>query len=326
DEYNPLDVDAVVIDEASMLDLSLMNSLLKAIAPGTQLLLIGDADQLPSVGAGAILRDLIHSATLPIVRLTQIYRQSDNSDIALRAAEINEGRYPRLQNLGQELPSSNCLWLPAESAEQGYAQLRYLFERRLPELGFDPVQDVQTLAPKQKGKIGVIELNRFLQESLNPTREMHEELQLYNGDCLRVGDRVLQCRNNYDADVFNGDLGTVKDVIHGKDSNTLVVEFSHDRLVGYGTEELSQIRLAYALTIHKSQGSEYPCVVLPMFGEYHYMLSRCLFYTGLTRAKCLVVVVGNGQSIRTAIRRVDDQRRFTRLTHRLIEESARQAA
>jgi len=314
DVDNPLPAQALVVDEASMLDLFLANSLLKAIALDAQLLLVGDTDQLPSVGPGAVLQDLIASEQIPVVRLTQVFRQAQASHIVRNAHRINQGLFPQLEPVSPA-PQSDCLWLGAPEPEDGVQGIQDLITDLLPSLGVDPASDVQVLCPMTRGAVGTRHLNTVLQQLINPPSPIKAEL-VRSGMTLRVGDRVIQKVNDYDREVFNGDLGTIAAI--DVEEQDVTVRFA-ERLVSYDYADLNEITLAWAVTIHKSQGSEYPVVVLPIYMQHYLMLSRNLIYTGLTRAKQLAIVVGTQKAIALAVRQVKDQQRYTLLDQRLQE-------
>jgi exodeoxyribonuclease V alpha subunit len=312
DQDNPIPGNAVVIDESSMMDLFLGHSLIKAIALDTQLLLVGDIDQLPSVGPGNILGDLIVSGSIPVVKLTEVFRQAAASQIVSNAHRINQGLYPQLERVSNQ-PKSDCLWLSAEEPEHGVQGIRNLIESLIPSLGFNPATDVQVLCPMTRGDIGTRNLNLVLQALVNPPDASKTEL-VRGGSILRVGDRVIQKVNDYNREVFNGDLGVVESI----DLEELDVTVRYEnRSVTYDLADLNEIGLAWAVTIHKSQGSEYPVVIMPIFMQHFMMLSRNLIYTGLTRARKLAIVVGSQKAISLAVRQVRDRERYTLLDRRL---------
>lgn len=312
DSDNPIPAQAVVIDEASMLDLFLANSLVKAIALDAQLLLVGDVDQLPSVGPGNVLADLIQSGQVPVVRLTEVFRQAQTSQIVTNAHRINQGHYPKLEPVSNQ-PQSDCLWLAAPQPQDGVQAIRDLIEELIPSLGFDPIQDVQVLCPMIRGEMGTRNLNQVLQQILNPPQIGKPEL-VRGGTTLRVGDRVIQQVNDYNREVFNGDVGTVSAM--DLTEQEVTVQFA-DRSVIYDAADLNEIALAWAVTIHKAQGSEYPVVILPIYMQHYLLLSRNLIYTGLTRAKRLAILMGPQKAIGLAVRQVKDQQRQTLLAERL---------
>ena len=309
---NPLEAKAIVVDESSMLDLFLANSLLKAIPTDAQLLLLGDIDQLPSVEPGNVLRDLIASEQVPVVRLSQVFRQAQASAIVSNAYCINSGHYPSLESVSLS-PRSDCLWLNAPEPEHGVQSIRELLTDVVPQLGFDAVRDVQVLCPMTRGEVGTRNLNAVLQELLNPPSQGKAEL-FRGGMKLRVGDRVIQQVNDYNREVFNGDLGAIAAI--DIEEQEVTVQFE-GRSVTYDYADINALALAWSVTIHKSQGSEYPVVILPIFMQHYLMLSRNLIYTGLTRAKKLAIVVGTTKAIGLAVKQVKDQERYTYLQERL---------
>ncbi|MBI4783071.1 MAG: ATP-dependent RecD-like DNA helicase [Oscillatoriophycideae cyanobacterium NC_groundwater_1537_Pr4_S-0.65um_50_18] len=312
DQDNPIPADALVVDESSMLDLFLANSLFKAISPDAHLLLVGDTDQLPSVGPGAVLHDLIACGLIPVIRLTQVFRQAQESAIITNAHRINQGSFPQLEPVSNR-PKTDFLWFNAAEPEQGVAAIRDIVTHLIPKLGFDAAKQVQILCPMTRGEVGTRHLNQVLQQLLNPPDPSKAEIAR-GGMTLRVGDRILQQKNDYNREVFNGDLG----VITGIDVEEQEVEAEFgDRSVTYDYADLNEITLAFATTIHKSQGSEYPVVILPVFMQHYMMLSRNLIYTGVTRARQLVVLVGSQKAIDLAVNQVKDQKRYTLLAHRL---------
>jgi exodeoxyribonuclease V alpha subunit len=314
DQDHPIPAEAVVVDEASMLDLFLANSLVKAIDPEAQLLLVGDTDQLPSVGPGAVLQDMIASGQIPVVRLTQVFRQAQASQIVRNAHRINQGQLPQLESVSGT-PSSDCLWLGATEPDQGVRAICELITDLIPTLGFDPVREVQVLCPMTRGTAGTRNLNTVLQQLLNPAGAAKTELTR-GGMALRVGDRVMQKVNDYNREVFNGDLGTIAAI--DLEEQEVTVQFA-ERSVSYDYADLNELSLAWAVTIHKSQGSEYPVVILPIYMQHYLMLSRNLIYTGLTRAKRLAILVGPQKAIALAVRQVKDQQRYTLLDQRMMQ-------
>lgn len=306
---NPLSTDLLVVDECSMVDIVLMNQLLRAVPDSASVLLVGDVDQLPSVGPGSVLSDLISSTTVPVARLTEIFRQAASSQIITGSHAINRGLAPAVSKKGEQ---TDFFYLTAEEPEALFTKLMQIVTRRLPEkFGFDPVNDIQVLAPMNRGGLGARSLNVALQEALNP--HAHPRVTRY-GWTYAPGDKVIQTVNNYDKDVFNGDIGRVKaiDIEEGE----LLIEFD-GRDVCYALNELDEIALAYAITIHKSQGSEYPCVVIPMAMQHYTLLERNLLYTGVTRGKQMVVLVGQAKAVGMAARTRKSNRRLTNLQTRL---------
>ncbi|GIJ54111.1 SF1B family DNA helicase RecD2 [Virgisporangium aurantiacum] len=312
DRDNPLDVDLLVVDEASMLDLILANKLVKAVPPGAHLLLVGDVDQLPSVGAGEVLRDLLAADTVPRVRLTQIFRQAADSGVVTNAHRINAGKPPILPGM------RDFFLFPCEDTDEAAALTVDVACTRIPaKFGLDPRRDIQILTPMHRGPAGAGALNTLLQQRLTPAREGQPERRV-GGRVFRIGDKVTQIRNNYDkgqAGVFNGTLGVVTAL--DTDEQTLTVRTDEDESIDYDFDELDELAHAYAMTIHRSQGSEYPAVVIPLTTSAWMMLQRNLLYTAVTRAKQLVVLVGSRRALAAAIRTVSAGRRHTALTHRL---------
>ncbi|MFF2187529.1 ATP-dependent RecD-like DNA helicase [Streptomyces sp. NPDC058155] len=313
DRDRPLDADLVVVDEASMLDLLLANKLVKAVAPGAHLLLVGDVDQLPSVGAGEVLRDLLaDGGPVPQVRLTRIFRQAQQSGVVTNAHRINSGVQPITQGL-----SDFFLFVEDETEEAGKLTVDVAARRIPATFGLDPRRDIQVLAPMHRGPAGAGTLNGLLQQAITPARPELPEKRL-GGRVFRVGDKVTQIRNNYDKGqngVFNGTVGVVTSL--NLDDQCLTVRTDEDEEVPYDFDELDELAHAYAVTIHRSQGSEYPAVVIPVTTGAWMMLQRNLLYTAVTRAKKLVVLVGSRKAIGQAVRTVSAGRRCTALDHRL---------
>lgn len=311
DRERPLEAQAVIVDEASMIDQSLACSLLLALPERARLVVVGDADQLPSVAAGAVLRDVIASGVVPVIALTRVFRQAERSSIVTSAHAILHGQVPR----GADSADGGADFFVIERGDeaQAAATIENLVARRIPErFGFDPRADVQVLSPMHRGAAGTAALNQRLQAVLNP-----EGLSIKRGsDTFRVGDRVMQLRNDYDKEIYNGDQGRVARV--SSDGSTLDVEFD-GRAVRFSSSELEDLQLSYASTIHKSQGSEYPAVVIPLLMSHFIMLSRNLVYTGVTRARKLCVVVGDPKALRLALSEVKRELRNTRLEARLRE-------
>ena len=308
-EEVPLDVDFLVVDEASMLDLLLTYNLLKALRPGTQLLFVGDVDQLPAVGAGDVLRNLIDSTMMPVTRLSMIFRQAANSQIITNAHLINQGKFPVLSKA-----SGDFFLFPADEAEAAADWIVQVVSERIPQkFGFDPIHEVQVLAPLYRGPAGVTFLNERLQEKLNPPAPSKPERKLY-GTLFRLGDKVMQTQNNYDKDVYNGDIGFVRsmDVIE----QNLTVDFD-GRAVTYDWSDVDQLTLAYVVSVHKAQGSEFPVIVMPVVTQHYMMLQRNLLYTAITRARKLCVLTGSRRAISIAIHNNKVTQRFTALEWRL---------
>lgn len=303
---NPLEGDALIVDECSMIDLLLMNNLMKAIPAGMRLVLVGDIDQLPSVGAGNVLRDIIDSKRIPVIRLTRIFRQAQESRIVMSAHAINKGVFPDTSN-GKH---TDFFFIQQEDPEQAVETIVKLVKERLPNAYKRPTSDIQVLTPMQRGVVGAANLNMALQTVLNPGQVSLNR----SGYSFRQGDRVMQLRNNYDKEVFNGDLGYIERV--DMEDRTLFVCFD-GRTVEYDVSELDELTLAYATTIHKSQGSEYPIVVMPVLMTHYVMLQRNLIYTGITRAKKICVLVGTKKALSFAIRNLSVLKRNTKLKERL---------
>jgi exodeoxyribonuclease V alpha subunit len=304
-----LDFDMVVVDEASMLDLPLAYRLLKAIPRGCHLLLVGDVDQLPSVGAGNFLRDVIDSGTVPVTRLTEIFRQAASSRIIANAHRINQGMLPVLDNDAE----GDFFFVNVENGEDAAGQVESLVTQRITKrYGLKP-HEIQVLSPMYRGDAGVTGLNKRLQDALNPAGHKRKERQLA-GTRFREGDRVMQIKNEYDKEVFNGDIGRLVEI--DEEEATLMVEID-GRGVVYEFNEAEQLVLAYASTIHKSQGSEYPCVIMVMLNEHSVMLARNLLYTGITRAQKLCILISNRRAVQAAVNNNRVARRFSALAQRL---------
>lgn len=307
-EENPLAADIVIVDEASMLDVVLANNLLKAIAPTTQLILVGDVDQLPSVGPGTVLRDLIESGAVPVTRLTTIFRQAASSLIIQNAHRINKGEYPILIKPGER--QADCYFIEAAEPEEILEIIVKTVSQSLPKrLSYDPMKDIQVLTPMNRGTVGATNLNTILQLALNPKDAGKQELNR-GGRILRVGDKVIQKVNNYDLEVFNGDMGRVEFV--DLEDQHVAVRFGNS-LVTYDYADVLELGHAYAVSTHKSQGSEYPVVVIPVHTSHYRMLSRNLLYTALTRAKKVVVLIGTKKAIAAALHNVEAVKRYTTL-------------
>ncbi len=309
-EENPLDVDCLIVDESSMLDLLLTNHLLKAVDPAAHMLFVGDIDQLPSVGAGDVLRDVIASDRAAVVRLTTIFRQAADSGIVVNAHRINRGEFPILNEF------DDFYFFSKEDPEEAADLLVDVVQHRIPEkFGFDPVDDVQVLAPMYRGACGVRNLNTRLQEALNPASPKKPERRL-GGRLFRVGDKVMQTTNSYLRETFNGDIGRIKAI--DPVEQTLAVSID-GRPVVYDWGEADELVHAFAVSVHKSQGSEYPAVVMPMLTQHFLLLQRNLFYTGITRAKRLVVLVGTRRAIAIAVHNAKVRERHSGLSVRLRE-------
>ena len=305
-EDNPLEGDVLIVDECSMIDIMLMYNLLKAVPDAMTLILVGDVDQLPSVGAGNVLRDLIESGTFPVVRLTKIFRQAQSSRIITNAHRINQGFMPDLSN-GRD---TDFFFIGKEDPEVAAAEIVNLVKNRLPNHYDVPPEAIQVLTPMQRGVVGATNLNQVLQEAVNPG----ESGLRRGGFRFKPRDKVMQIRNNYDKEVFNGDIGVITSV--DEEERELHVSFD-GRDILYDVTELDELTLAYATTIHKSQGSEYPIVVMPVLMTHYVMLQRNLVYTGVTRAKKILVIVGTKKALNMAVRTVKVTERNTMLKQRL---------
>ena len=305
---NPLECDVLIVDETSMIDIVLMQALMGAIDPQeTQIIFVGDVDQLPSVGPGAVLKDMIDSGKVPTSYLRELHRQTESSMINLNAQRINRGE--PLELSGED---DTDFFLILESDKEKIPGLIETVCRKLnTKFGFD-LNDIQVLAPQKVGDIGTRNLNRKLQGLFNPGAG-----QLIGQSGLRIGDRVIQTRNNYDLSVFNGDVGRVVDCDSYGSPTEINIVFDDDRMIAYGPEQTVDLQLAYALTIHKSQGSEFPAVVIPVHTTNYIMLKRNLLYTGITRGKDMVVLIGTMKAINLAIRTVDTSTRYTMLADRI---------
>jgi exodeoxyribonuclease V alpha subunit len=308
-EDNPLVIDCLVIDESSMMDVVLTNQLLKAIPSKAGLLIVGDVDQLPSVGPGAVLADIIDSGRIATVRLTEIFRQASTSKIITNAHRINQGQLPVIEK-SESLSDFYCLY--AETPEEIFAKLLHVVLERIPQrFHFDPVRDIQVLTPMNRGGLGARALNVELQARLNG----HSEPKITRfGNTYAPGDKVIQRINNYDREIFNGDIGVIQSI--DLEDSLVKIQFD-ERTVDYEFSDMDEINLAYAASIHKSQGSEYPVVVIPMAMQHYMLLERNLIYTGVTRGKQLVVVIAQPKALGMAVRNQRSQRRMTNLSARL---------
>lgn len=329
---NPLEADVIIIDEMSMVDLSLMHALMMAVLPGTHLILVGDENQLPSVGAGNVLKDIIHSGCVPVVSLSKIFRQEEGSAIVENAHKINRGE-PILMNN----KSKDFFYLPRTNVKDVQAEVGALLTRKLPKYIECNSKEIQVLTPMRNGELGVTNLNAELQKVLNPPSDRKKEKELNNGDVFREGDKVMQIRNNYKLEwciysekgrfrieegvgVFNGDMGVITEI--DEYNEEIVVLFDDDKEVRYPYNLLDELELSYAITIHKSQGSEYPAVVMPLFSGPRVLMNRNLLYTAVTRAKQCVVIVGNGELVGKMIQNNDEQKRYSSLDVRMKELEA----
>jgi exodeoxyribonuclease V alpha subunit len=313
DEADPLDCDVLFIDEASMIDTLLMHYLIKAVPPAATLIIVGDVNQLPSVGAGNVLHDLIESKIIPVVRLNEIFRQAKASQIVINAHRINNGELPLIKADELVAPESDFYFINQEDPEKVLQIILELVSQRIPRrFGYDSTDDIQVLAPMHKGIVGTGKLNIALQELLNPGN-----ISISRGDRnFRIRDKVMQIRNNYEKEVYNGDIGRIV----GIDPETQTVSIGFDkRQVDYEYSHLDEIVLAYAVSVHKSQGSEYPVVVLPVLTQHYLLLQRNLIYTAVTRGRKLVVLVGTWKALAIGVRNDKMRRRYTHLRQRLAE-------
>ena len=326
-EENPLEADVVIIDEMSMVDLPLLHALLKAVSVGTRLILVGDKNQLPSVGPGSVLKDMIESGCFSMMELTKIFRQASESDIVMNAHRINEGKPLIMDN-----KSNDFFFLKRMDANTVIAVTLALVQKKLPKYVEADAFDIQVMVPMRKGALGVERLNVILQQYLNPPAKNKEEKE-YGDRIFRVGDKVMQIKNNYQLEweistkyglvidkglgVFNGDMGVITE-IHNK-SETLTVEYDEKKKVEYTFKMLDELEHAYAITIHKAQGSEYPAVIMPILTGPRQLLHRNLLYTAVTRAKKCVTLVGDDMTIQRMIQNVNEQKRYTSLAERIRE-------
>ncbi len=309
-EESPLEADLIVIDETSMVDTLLMNHLVRAVPPATRLLFVGDVDQLPSVGPGNILKDIIDSGRIPTVKLNEIFRQSQDSLVVVNAHRINNGEFPVLPSESGD--SGDFFFVQLEDPDEVCRMVVNMCGQRIPEkFGLHPFNDIQVLTPMHRGVVGVSNLNAELQKNLNASSD---EL-VRGGRSIRCGDKVMQTKNNYDKDVYNGDIGRITAI--NREDQEVTVDYD-GRPVVYDFSDLDEITLAYAVSVHKSQGSEYPAVVLPLLTQHYLMLQRNLLYTAITRGKRLVVIIGTKKALGIAIRNNKQQMRYTRLKERLM--------
>jgi exodeoxyribonuclease V alpha subunit len=311
-EENPLEADLIVIDETSMVDVVLMYHLLRAVPKEATLILVGDVDQLPSVGAGNVLRDIIDSGQVPCVRLNEIFRQSRESLIIVNAHRINSGALPATQ--AEQGGQQDFYFIQQEEPEKVLDTILNLCSEKVPgKFGFDPLNDIQVLTPMHRGVVGASNLNAELQKHLN---RYGDEL-IRGARIFRTGDKVMQIRNNYDKDIFNGDIGRIASI--SQEEHEVSVNFD-GRVVGYDFTDLDELMLAYAVSVHKSQGSEYPVVIMPVLTQHYLLLQRNLLYTAVTRGKKLVILIGTKKALAIAIRNNKPQQRYTRLKERLNPE------
>lgn len=307
---SPLEADLIVIDETSMVDTILMYGFLKAVPRDATLILVGDVDQLPSVGAGNVLKDIIDSGAIPTVRLNEIFRQAKESMIIVNAHRINRGEMPLFTHQGNH--PQDFYFFQIEEPEKALEKIIELCKDKIPQkFGFNPIDDIQVLTPMHRGVVGSANLNIELQKCLNPSQDEF----VRGGKVLKLGDKVMQIRNNYDKEVFNGDIGKIIKI--DREQQEVVVNYD-GRAVPYEYSELDEIVHAYAVSVHKSQGSEYPVVVIPILTQHYMLLQRNLIYTGITRGKKMVVLVGTKKAVAIAIRNNKPQKRYTLLKDRLI--------
>ncbi len=320
-EWNPLEADVIIIDEMSMVDIHLMQALLKAVIPGTRLILVGDVNQLPSVGPGRVLQDLIGSKAFPVVRLTRIFRQAAQSDIIVNAHKINRGEQVALDN-----KSRDFFFLRRQDPNLILRVVLALVQEKMPRYVHAQISDIQVLTPMRKGALGVENLNQVLQRYLNPPSKDKEEKEHGRG-IFRVGDKVMQIRNNYQLEweirnrfgiavdrglgVFNGDMGLIRSI--NSFAEELTVEFDEGRMISYPFKQLDELELAYAITVHKSQGSEYPAVVIPLLSGPRPLMNRNLLYTAVTRARSCVTLVGSAEIFQMMVENETEQKRYTGL-------------
>ena len=326
-EENPLEADAIIIDEMSMVDISLIHALLKAVTVGTRLILVGDVNQLPSVGPGNVLRDMIESGKFPVVKLTKIFRQAAQSDIIVNAHKINAGEQVPLNKRSRDF-----LFIRREHPADITKDMMVLIKDKLPDYVHAPMEEIQVMTPMRKGALGVEQLNRLLQERFNPPGPSKKEKEA-GGTVFRTGDKVMQIKNNYQLawevrnrygipvktgeGVFNGDIGIVREINHF--AETLEVEFDEGRRAEYSFRQLEELELAYAITIHKSQGSEYPAVVIPIYPGPRMLMTRNLIYTAVTRAKACVCLVGIPEVFQAMVDNATEQKRYSGLKDRILE-------
>jgi len=306
----PLECDVLIVDESSMIDIMLASQLADAIPLHAALIIVGDADQLPSVGPGRVLQDIIHSKKIPVAHLDEVFRQAATSRIITNAHKINQGQLPEFPE-AQE--TSDCYFVEADDPVKAVALLGKLVKQSIPKkFHFNPLEEIQILTPMQKGELGARNLNQVFQQLLNPRGDEVERF----GYVYRTGDKVMQTENDYDKDVYNGDMGRIVKI--DSELSEMTVDFD-GRKVMYDFRELDELVLSYAITIHKSQGSEYPCIIIPMHTQHYVLLQRSLIYTALTRAKKLVIVLGTKKALQLAVSRAESRQRTTTLSERIKE-------
>jgi len=307
---NPLECDVVIVDESSMIDLQLAEQLIDAVPLHAALIIVGDADQLPSVGPGRVLQDLIAAKKIPVSHLNEIFRQAASSRIITNAHLINQGKLPEFPAKNE---SSDCYFIEADDPAKAVTLLSKLIQKSIPQkFHFNPMNEIQILTPMQKGELGAKNLNRTFQQLLNPNGEKVERFERI----YRVGDRVMQTENDYDKEVFNGDMGRITKI--DTEASEVIVNFE-GRNVHYDFRELDELVLSYAITIHKSQGSEYPCVIIPLHTQHYVLLQRSLIYTAITRARKLIILIGSKKAIQLAVTRSESRERITTLSERIKE-------
>ena len=305
-EDEQLEADVIILDEVSMMDITLMQHFLAAVPDGSHVIFVGDVDQLPSVGPGTVLRDILRSGVIPSVRLTDIFRQKGESSIVMNAHAINAGRLPVCS------PQGDFQFWEIDDDEAVAEQIVALCTKILPQQGFSPLTDIQVLAPMHRQACGTDNLNKVLQAALNPKSPQRPELT-NAAQTFRLGDKVIQTKNNYTKQVFNGDIGFVMAIEPGR----MTVHFGDELEVDYESGEFGELSLAYALTVHKSQGSEYPVVILPLVRSHTIMMQRNLLYTAVTRAKREVILLGSKAALNTAVANNRTSKRYTLLAERL---------
>jgi exodeoxyribonuclease V alpha subunit len=309
-DKNPLECDLLIVDEASMIDTVLMHYLLKAVPIGATFILVGDVNQLPSIGAGNVLKDIISCGRVSVVELNEIFRQARQSSIVVNAHKINNGIVP---NVEASHPDDDFYFIEQEDPEKVVELIIKIVKSRIPErFGYNPVDDIQVLTPMHRGIVGAANLNQELQKTLNTEKEG----VLHGNRNFLKGDKVMQIRNNYDKEIFNGDIGRIKAIFPEKQE---VIICFDGRDLSYGYSELDEIVLAYAVSVHKSQGSEYPVVVLPVMTQHYILLQRNLIYTAITRGKKLVVMIGTKKALAIGVNNNKTRKRYTRLKHRLMQ-------
>lgn len=321
-EVRMIESDFIIVDEASMIDTMMMNNLLKAITDNTKIIFVGDVDQLPSVGPGNVLKDIIDSNVVKTIYLSKIYRQSTKSDIVLNAHKVNNGNYPEFKNT-----DTDCFFINTTSIEDTKTEIESLLSYRLETFAdIDKLKDLQILTPMKKTELGAIELNKMAQEILNPKSSKKREKES-SFRTFRVGDKVMQIINNYDKrttidgigfeGVYNGDIGYIIDIDF--EENEVLVKFEDSKIVSYEFDELEQLEHAYAVTVHKSQGSEFDYVILPLFIGYKKLFTRNLLYTAITRAKKMLIIVGSKRVMNFMVDNLEEKKRKTGLKEKLLK-------